>query len=99
MHVQDCGLARADDEIILLYARQSQRVIVTLDADFHALLAMSGSTEPSVIRIRVEGLKATAAANLIERIVPPVAMEIEAGRSVAVSVSETRLKYRRLPLG
>jgi predicted nuclease of predicted toxin-antitoxin system len=97
-HVQDCGLAPAEDEEIIGYATRDQRVVVTLDADFHALLALSGGTEPSVIRIRVEGLKANALAELIERIAPAVAAEIGASRNVAVSVSETMVRYRRLPL-
>ncbi len=98
IHVQDCGLAPAEDEEILEYAARDQRVVVTLDADFHALLAMSQGIEPSVIRIRVEGLRADAATSLIERIAPAVAGEIAAGGNVAVSVSRTMVRYRQLPL-
>jgi predicted nuclease of predicted toxin-antitoxin system len=56
VHVGDRGLATATDSEILDVGRQEGMVVVTLDADFHALLALSGVTGPSVIRIRIEGL-------------------------------------------
>lgn len=62
VHVGDRGLARATDSKILDVGRQEGMVVVTLDADFHALLTLSGVAGPSVIRIRIEGLR--------ERILP-----------------------------
>jgi predicted nuclease of predicted toxin-antitoxin system len=56
VHAIELGLSRASDASILDYARTDQRVICTLDADFHALLVTSGYGNPSVIRIRQEGL-------------------------------------------
>jgi len=56
-HVGDLGLARAADVHILDVARERQAVVVTLDADFHAIMATSHATSPSVVRIRIEGLK------------------------------------------
>ena len=58
-HVGDIGLATADDKTILAYALDRGRVVVTLDADFHTQLALSGARGPSVIRIRIEGLNST----------------------------------------
>jgi predicted nuclease of predicted toxin-antitoxin system len=53
-HVGDLGMAAAADQRILDEARRKQACVVTLDADFHALLALSGARDPSVIRIRIE---------------------------------------------
>lgn len=64
-HVGDKGLAAASDAKILDFGRQEGRVVVTLDADFHVLLALSGATGPSVIRIRIEGLRAENLASLL----------------------------------
>lgn len=52
VHVADVGMSRAEDSSILERARAEQRVCVTLDADFHALLATGGEQSPSVLRIR-----------------------------------------------
>jgi predicted nuclease of predicted toxin-antitoxin system len=54
IHVADMSLSAAEDIEILRSARENSQVIVTLDADFHALLATSAATSPSVIRIRIE---------------------------------------------
>ena len=40
VHVGDIGLGRATDQRILDYAKRENRICVTLDADFHALLAI-----------------------------------------------------------
>jgi predicted nuclease of predicted toxin-antitoxin system len=66
--VSDIGMSRADDVDILERARAEGRVCVTLDADFHSLMAISGANDPSVIRIRKEGLDAAALAGLLQAI-------------------------------
>lgn len=54
IHVGEIGLSAAEDADILQRAREEERVVVTLDADFHTLLALNQATSPSVIRIRIE---------------------------------------------
>ena len=54
-HVSERGMSQAEDAAIIAMARQEQRIVVTLDADFHALLAVSGAKGPSVVRIRSGG--------------------------------------------
>ena len=65
MDVGDIGLADASDTTILDYSRKESYVAATLDADFHTLLAISGAAFPSVIRLRIEGLRGEALANLL----------------------------------
>jgi predicted nuclease of predicted toxin-antitoxin system len=43
VHVGDIGLASASDQTILNHAEANGQVAVTLDADFHTILALSGS--------------------------------------------------------
>src|SRR5687768_9912917 len=49
VHVGEIGYAAATDASILEHGRNEERVVVTLDADFHALLARTGAPSPSVI--------------------------------------------------
>ncbi len=55
IHASQYGLATASDEAILQFALANDRC--TLDADFHTLLAVSGASGPSVVRIRREGMR------------------------------------------
>jgi len=52
--------------MILDLGREVGRTVVTLDADFHALLALKGAISPSVIRLRIEGLRAEELATLVK---------------------------------
>lgn len=96
LHVGDIGMADATDAAILEYGRSDQRVVITLDADFHALLALSYALQPSVIRIRIEGLRAAALTELVRMVIESCSEDLQLG-AVAV-VQEDRIRVRRLPL-
>ena len=96
IHVGDIGMAAASDPEIIDYAIQEDRVIVTLDADFHSLIATRGSAKPTVIRIREEGLKGDAVAGLILQIARRFSADLEAGCMVTFSGGKVRL--RGLPI-
>jgi predicted nuclease of predicted toxin-antitoxin system len=90
------GLASAHDRAIIEWSDREGRAIVTLDADFHAILAISGRNQPSVVRIRIEGLDAGATADLIVAVLAQAKAELASG--AVVTVSEDRFRIRRLPL-
>lgn len=81
---------------MLLRARDEQRIVVTLDADFHALMALSDATTPSVIRIRIEGLRAKELTALVQAVLHQAEAALAAG--ALVTVQEGRIRIRRLPL-
>jgi len=96
LHVGEIGLAATTDNEILQRGRQEGRVVVTLDADFHSLLAFSNAVSPSVIRIRIEGLTGPMAANVIREAALRSKEDLENG--ALVTVQPGRIRIRRLPL-
>ena len=96
IHVGDIGLARASDTAILEHARERGLIVVTLDADFHRELAFSRAALPSVIRIRMEGLRGPGVAQLLLLVLERCREELD--RGALVSVSEAGIRVRRLPL-
>jgi predicted nuclease of predicted toxin-antitoxin system len=97
VHVGEIGMSRASDAEILACARHENRVCITLDADFHALLVLRSEQSPSVVRIRIEGLQAVAMAELLLRIWPRIESAVREG--ALVTVTESRVRVRRLPVG
>jgi predicted nuclease of predicted toxin-antitoxin system len=97
VHAIDIGMDRASDVDIIARARADSRVICTLDADFHALLSLSGESKPSVVRIRQEGLRAKEFAELLLRIWPRIAETIDTG--ALVTVTDRAIRIRKLPVG
>jgi predicted nuclease of predicted toxin-antitoxin system len=69
VHTGAIGMAKAPDQDVLARARQEGETVVTLDADFHALLALSNAASPSVIRVRIEGLRGEDWASVVSRVV------------------------------
>jgi len=97
IHVAEIGLATATDANILQEAKTQGRVVVTLDADFHTLLALTQATSPSVIRVRIEKLRAQALSKLLILVTSRLAQELEQGAAITVERSRCRIHY--LPLG
>ena len=95
VHTGECGLAAAADLEILAFARREDRVVVTLDADFHAHLVLGNASGPSVIRIRIEGLRGEALAELVRTVLTRCTAELAKG--AMVSVTEDRIRVHGLP--
>lgn len=95
-HVLELDLRAATDRVILAHATAVMAVVVTLDSDFHQLLAESGAVQPSVVRFRIEGLSHLAMADRIEQVVQATHDALVAG--VAVSVDEHSIRVHELPL-
>jgi predicted nuclease of predicted toxin-antitoxin system len=95
-HVADVGHSRASDAEITALALDQGRTIVTLDSDFHRLLAISGASAPSVIRIRCEGLRGLDVAVLISQVFGQLGDQVE--RGVMVTVTDRTVRLHRLPL-
>jgi predicted nuclease of predicted toxin-antitoxin system len=55
MHAGEIGMSRSADDAILAWSLGKNAIVVTLDADFHSILAVSGASGPSVIRLRIQG--------------------------------------------
>jgi predicted nuclease of predicted toxin-antitoxin system len=95
-HVGEVGLASGSDSEILLRGRLEGRVVVTLDADFHTLMALSAATGPSVIRIRKQGLTAAPLVDLILEVASLCPADLEKG--ALVSVRPDAIKVHNLPV-
>lgn len=96
VHVGEIGMARASDIEILAFALKENRIVMTLDSDFHAILAVSNALGPSVIRFRIEGLKGAELSLLIKKIWPKIADVCKKGAMVTVTGKSIRI--RKLPL-
>ena len=95
-HVGAVGLCSATDVEILAYAHTNSQVVVTMDADFHTLLATTNANLPSVIRIRTEGFKASQIAQLLNDLVRRCEQEIT--RGAVLSVRGDHVRLRLLPI-
>jgi predicted nuclease of predicted toxin-antitoxin system len=96
LHVGEIGMSEAEDAEIIQRARDEGRVVATLDADFHTLLALDEATSPSIIRIRIERLRAQALTDLLLMVTAKCEEDIEQGS--AITVEPSRIRIRRLPL-
>lgn len=97
VHVAERGLAAAENGEILELARSEERVIVSEDTDFGALLAESGADAPSFVLIRgAEPATPDQQATMLIANLPGVAGDVEAGAIVVFA--HGRLRVRPLPV-
>ncbi len=96
-HVADIGLLSAADPAILQAADEQDRVLLTADADFGALLALGALATPSVVLLRsADHMRPAEQAELLAANLPAIADALEEG--AIASLSPQRLRVRSLPV-
>jgi predicted nuclease of predicted toxin-antitoxin system len=74
IHVGDIGLLSAPDPEIMAAAAKEDRILLTADADFGALLALGSLASPSVLLLRsADHLRPNEQAELIAANLPQIA--------------------------
>lgn len=97
IHVADIGLLTATDPEILRAAAKEERILLTADSDFGALLALGSLASPSVLLLRsADHLRPAEQAELIAANLPQIAKDLEKG--AIVSLTRDRLRIRELPV-
>lgn len=97
IHVADIGLLTATDPAILRAAATEERILLTADSDFGALLALGSLASPSVLLLRsADHLRPAEQAELVAANLPQIAEDLEKG--AIVSLSRDRLRVRELPI-
>jgi predicted nuclease of predicted toxin-antitoxin system len=97
VHVSEIGWARVEDTKIIELAQIDNRIIITLDADYHAAIALSSAPSPSVIWIRVVNLRATEYAEIIMPILNEYKEMLINGILITIR-SDRKVKTRLLPI-
>jgi predicted nuclease of predicted toxin-antitoxin system len=97
IHVAEIGYSRAEDTQIIELAQTNERIIVTLDADYHAAIALTSLPSPSVIWIRVVNLRASAYVEIIMPILNEYKEMLIDGVLITMR-SDRTVKTRLLPI-
>jgi len=97
IHVGDIELLSAPDPEIMQAAAKEDRILLTADADFGALLALGSLASPSVLLLRsADHLRSNEQAELIATNLPQITEDLEKG--AIVSFARDRLRVRELPI-
>lgn len=96
VRVSDVLPENSSDRKILEWARGEDRVVISQDLDFSALLALEGFSKPSLISLRLNGSDPALVTRRLLLIVPLVDGELRQG--CAISIADASFRVRRLPI-
>ena len=97
IHVRDINLHAAPDEEVFAEAERDERVIVSADTDFGALLALRGSVSPSFTLFRkTTGVRPSVIGSQLLELLHRYKQEIEAG--CILTVTNDLVRIRLLPI-
>jgi predicted nuclease of predicted toxin-antitoxin system len=88
--------ATATDEEIVAAAIRDQRIILTQDLDFSAIVALSGLARPSVISVRLASSRIERVNDVLERELPHIEADLQDG--ALVTIQDDRVRTRKIPI-
>lgn len=86
----------AEDEEILGLARREDRVVITQDLDFSALLVLGGYDRPSLVTLRLATSDPETVTRRLLDVLPGLEEVLRKGS--AVTVDDSTVRVRRLPI-
>ena len=95
VHWSTVGDPRADDTVLIDWARANGHVIFTHDLDFGTALALTHATGPSIIQVRTHNILPEHVGNLIIAALRRYEGELAAGALLVVD--EAKARVRLLP--
>jgi len=96
LHVRDIGLAAATDPEILDVALREDRIILSADTDFGALLAFRESSKPSFILFRQTDKRPSSQLKLLTSHLTELEKDLLSG--CVVVFEDKRIRIRQLPI-
>lgn len=97
VHLRDRIPVDSPDERVFELAQQEDRVIVSADTDFGAILANRSEIKPSFILLRHDApALPERQASLLTQVISAAILDLEEGS--IVSVHRDKIRIRRLPL-
>lgn len=94
--ISERGLPKAKDREIAALAVKEDRIILTTDLDFSAIISISEKTSPSAIILRLSDESHENVNALLGNILPAVEKDVQ--RGAIVIIEDDRFRVRELPI-
>ena len=95
VHWQTVGDPRAQDAVIMAWARDNGYIVFTHDLDFGVLLALTQAQSPSVIQVRTQDVMPHKLKSRIVQVLQDYGEALDAG--ALVTIDEAKSRIRLLP--
>ncbi len=92
VHWSSVGEPDAADDEIIAWARQHHFIVLTGDLDFSAIVAISGSSKPSVVQLRSGSTLPARVGSAVTEVIQRSRADLTAGALVTVGTGRTRIR-------
>jgi predicted nuclease of predicted toxin-antitoxin system len=96
VHVREIAMQRATDRLVVERARADDRILLTFDLDFGAILALGVLNRPSAVIFRLANERADSVNRRLEAVLSEQAKALESG--ALILIEDARYRIRLLPI-